>query len=239
MADLEDEIGTSTAPLGYDPDGLWNYEFGMKWTAAEGRVILNAAIFRMDWNDIQVGVSPLCGLNGTVLNAGKAKSEGFELELDAVITENFRISGGISYVDATFSEDVSFWGSFIFASAGTRVPDVAEWTGNIRADYTANITDTILGFARATLSYRGDRLALPSIGNTDPKIKDAYEILNVRLGIDWHDWTFTLFVDNLTNSRPSFTGLPLTVAGSEIQFVTIDYSLRPIRYGLSVRYGFY
>ena len=238
-ADLLNRIGSPTSPLGYDPDGLWNYEIGTKTSLADGRITVNAALFQMDWDNIQVQVSPLCGLNGTVLNAGKARSKGFEYEMDMAVTDQLVIGLGIGYTDAKFTEDVSFGGSYIFASSGSKLPDVPKWTGNIRAIYNFPLTDTMEGFIRGTLSYRSERQTFPTIGTQDGRVKDAYELLNIRVGVNIQEnWTALVFVENLTNAQPSFTGLPLPSFGTEIGGYPVDYTLRPRTIGASVRYDF-
>jgi hypothetical protein len=149
---------------------------------------------------------------------------------------------GASYIDAEFSEDVTFGGSFIFASDGSRIPDIPEWTGNVRALYDFPITDTFNGFVRGTLTYRGDRVASASITQSQSRVKDSYEVLNLFFGVSNENWTITLFGENLTDSRPSFVGLPLRTGsgpfGLPIGGEPIDYSLRPRSIGLAVRYDF-
>ncbi len=238
-AELLNKIGTPTAPSGYEPDSLWNYELGLKSTVAEGRVAMTLAVFLMDWTNMQIGVSPLCGLGGTTMNAGKVQSKGFEYELDAAVSENFTLGFGVAYIDATFSEDASFGFAFSYADEGSRIPNVAKWSGNIRANYRIPISDRIEGFVGGTLTYLGDRVAIPASGGSVPTVKDAYEVLNLRAGVVINDdWSVELFAENLTNSNPSFTGLPLAVLGTEIGGVPVDFSIRQQTFGLRLRFGF-
>ncbi len=52
QADL-DALGLGAPLAQFDADTLWNYEAGYKGTLAQGRATLNAAVFFMDWTDVQ------------------------------------------------------------------------------------------------------------------------------------------------------------------------------------------
>ena len=239
IADIQNRLGTNSAPSSYESDGLWSYEVGFKSTSANGKVFISASVFHMDWEDIQVQVSPLCNLSGTVVNGGEATSEGFELEIDTVVAENLRLGLGVSYIDAEFSEDVSFGGSFIFAASGSPIPDIPEWSGNLRVDYSLELSPGIDGFIRGTWTYRGDRTALPNVNVGDDRVKDSYDILKLRIGASTGPWTVAIYGDNLTDSQPSFKGTPLAVDQSDIAGLPVDFTLPPRSYGISVRYGWF
>ena len=58
--------------------------------------MVNAAIYRIDWEGIPVRVSspsPLCGV-ASELNAGEARSTGMEIETNFHISENLRLDLG-------------------------------------------------------------------------------------------------------------------------------------------------
>ncbi len=65
-----------------DPDTLWNYELGVKSQFAEGRVGLNAAVYRQDWEGVQLGVALPAG-SVCWQNAGDVTNDGVELEMAA------------------------------------------------------------------------------------------------------------------------------------------------------------
>ncbi len=68
----------------YGEEHTWNLEGGVKTTWAEGRVSANAAVFYIDWDDLQLNVpNPLVPAQFYISNVGSAKSKGVELELNA------------------------------------------------------------------------------------------------------------------------------------------------------------
>src|ERR1700722_15278197 len=58
----------------FHSDSLWNYELGAKTAWLDRRVIVNAAGFFIDWNNIQQQVLLSCGYQ-FVANAGRATSK--------------------------------------------------------------------------------------------------------------------------------------------------------------------
>src|SRR6185312_3324895 len=71
-------IGLTGAPTAFRPDTLWNYETGLKSSWLDHRLTVNAAVYYIDWKDIQQLVAlPTCGYSFTG-NFGKAISKGSE-----------------------------------------------------------------------------------------------------------------------------------------------------------------
>src|SRR5690606_32418229 len=83
----------SPGPIGYDPEKVLSYEVGAKLDLFDNRVRLNAAVFQMDYKNIQTTVLINDGavINTPTVNAGKARIRGFEAELIAVLAEGLRL----------------------------------------------------------------------------------------------------------------------------------------------------
>lgn len=89
-----------TAPM-YKPEQLDAYEVGFKSTLLDRRVRLNAAAFYYDYKDIQVSAAAAGIIS--IYNGAAARTYGFELELDAQITNQLRLNAGYTYLDAKFT----------------------------------------------------------------------------------------------------------------------------------------
>lgn len=85
-------------PESYGPDKLWAYELGAKTSWLNNTLVLNTALFYNAWEDIQVSLRR-DGVNSTE-NAGKAHTQGVELELFAAPTDRLSLSVAAAYVDA-------------------------------------------------------------------------------------------------------------------------------------------
>jgi outer membrane receptor for monomeric catechols len=53
-------------PDQFKPDSAWNFELGMKTALLDRRVNLSAALFQLDWKEIQTAVLYNCSDNTTV-----------------------------------------------------------------------------------------------------------------------------------------------------------------------------
>lgn len=75
------------------------YEVGAKWRSPSGNVRLEAAAFRTDFTDKQVGTQILVGntISNRVTNAGKALLEGVELGMQWRPNESWLVAAGMTY----------------------------------------------------------------------------------------------------------------------------------------------
>jgi iron complex outermembrane receptor protein len=83
----------------YQSDFLTNYELGFKTTWANNRVRFNGALFSEDWNDFQYS---FLGANGLteIRNAGQARINGFESDIQWAATDGLTLSTSLSFLDA-------------------------------------------------------------------------------------------------------------------------------------------
>ena len=75
----------------------------MKTTWAQGRLIVNAAYYRINWDDMQLNVpTPGAPAQFYIANVGNAKSTGFELSMNARPVAALDLYGTFGTADATF-----------------------------------------------------------------------------------------------------------------------------------------
>ena len=239
-AELQARIGTPRTPERYLSDSLWTYELGWKQTFGDGRVTTALAWFYTDWQDTQVGVNPLCQLNGSVINLGSVESQGVEFEMSAAISEYLVLAMNLTYIDSQIGEDYIPEGSDPsldpLAEKGGPMPDVPMWMGSVLADFSMPINPGTEFFVRGDYSYRSEQAGSAFATAGAAGTQNGYGELNARLGIAWKQWEFTLFGDNLTGELPSIEGVPgsFTLVG----FRETDITIRPFTWGLSVRMNF-
>ncbi len=92
-------IGNIVIPENFEADELTNYEFGVKTQLGANRTILNASVFFMEWENLQVAGRDITGAFGFIGNAGKAEVQGIEVELATALGDNFYVTGQITYLD--------------------------------------------------------------------------------------------------------------------------------------------
>ncbi len=129
---------------GVEPEEVSTVEIGLKSAFNGGRIQTNAAVFFTDYSNVQIpGSIPtfnaagvVTGFAGTLTNAGKAEIKGLELEAVARLTDAFRVSAMVSFIDAKYTEWMVANGALL-----VNIADKAEFqntpkrAGNITATY--------------------------------------------------------------------------------------------------------
>ncbi|PLW69841.1 TonB-dependent receptor [Pseudohalioglobus lutimaris] len=113
------DTGVDSSILNYDEETVLAYELGAKMTLADGAANLNLAIFRMEYDDLQV--SSLVGDVFRVGNAGESVSQGVEVDGRWLLAEGFTLGGAVAYLDATYDT---------FTGATCTVPQVSDPVAN-------------------------------------------------------------------------------------------------------------
>ncbi len=182
-----------------DSDELTNYEAGLKSRSADGQFVLNATLFYIDWDDMQIDFfEQTCGFT-FVENAGKASSRGVEVDFTWLATERLTLQGGFGYNEAQLEEGLT--DPAIDAPAGTPIPNVPEWTANLSGILDFRWAQRIDGQARADVQYVGSRNTTftQSFDVPFPYVEelDAYTLVHFRTSADFGQWRAELFVNNL------------------------------------------
>lgn len=90
---------------GFGKEKLTSYELGTKTQWLDHRVQLNVAVFRSDYDDIQVDIPLLNNPSLTnTFNAGEAEIDGAELELTVVPLEGLVLNATYGYLNADFTK---------------------------------------------------------------------------------------------------------------------------------------
>ena len=129
----------------FDPEYIWNLEVGAKSTLADGRAIANAAAFYYDYTDLQVSTFT----EGTVrvTNAAEATVVGLEVDVSAVLSDQFTWDTSAMILSAEYDDFISRFG-FVDTAAG-RMPNVINVEGN-------NLVNAPELSVTSTLNYNAD-----------------------------------------------------------------------------------
>jgi iron complex outermembrane receptor protein len=135
----------------FDKETLWNYEIGLKAELWDNRLRLNAAVFQLEWDDMQLEsfrflLPPndpefLNSLYEETINVDEAEATGMELEFIAAITEGFTLSGGFGYLDSEIKSDTTaiITGGFEVDLKGLDIPKAPEFIANLSAEQRTGI----------------------------------------------------------------------------------------------------
>jgi iron complex outermembrane recepter protein len=228
--DLADLHISQQSAGAYNSDSLWSYELGLKSEFADRRIRLNVAAYQIDWKNLQQTLGfPLCGYTITV-NSGKARSNGGEVELDAVVVNGLNISFGTGYEDAVITESTTA------IRPDTPVQQIPRWNVTSSADYQFTLAGQNL-FARADFAYVGSSISTNNFVNP-PYERGAYSQSNARIGkhFDKLRLDVSVFCDNVLNRIGNLGDpQPLAIADPNRPQIAIT---RPRTTGLDLRVQF-
>ena len=111
----------------YDTETVDNYELGVKSEWWDNRVRVNANLFYMEYDDKQESAF-VAAVGFVQTNAGKAESDGAEVEVQYVLRENWSVYGSVGYADAQYDEYIVDEFTDYSGNDLTRAP---EWTANV------------------------------------------------------------------------------------------------------------
>nr|XP_061806014.1 iron and copper transporter IacT-like [Nerophis lumbriciformis] len=230
----------------FEPEELTNYEVGFKSELNDGRTRLSAALFYLDWEDLQVQTNFLAipgDISSAVertLNAGAASSSGFEVELTTLLTENLTLAVAGGYINSEFDSfaNAILAGGNAVDLTGSDLPNTPDVTASAVLDYGFDLGGND-AFARLEINHRSsaagdlEGLAAPQLGLPDfPYQIDSYTVANLRAGVDLGSLRFNAFVENLFDEE--------YYNGTSDNFGLAGIRIRPHPriYGLSVSYRF-
>ena len=209
--------GEDPSPVGvfeFEEEEATSYEFGAKMTMLDGAAELNVAVYRTDYEDLQVSIFD-GGLGFNVGNAAEAKVEGVELDGRWRAAEWLTLSGSAAYLDFEFEDyangecyfrqeqqepsTVTSTDPTTCSFSGERQVYTPEWTASAAADFVFPINGSLEFKATIDLNYYDDYLVSPSL---DPRIEqDAFTKVGARLAVAATngDWEVALIGKNLTD----------------------------------------
>ena len=180
----------------YTSDSVVNYEAGVKGRL--GSITYDAALFYVDWEDIQLNTAtPNWGFY-VVQNGGKARTYGLETAIDGRPTDALHYSLGYTYTNARLSENVVSPLGTILALDGASLPGTPEHAITVAADYTWQLGGDVNLVARTSGFYQsGTRNAIG--GPTFNTPLSGFQIWNTSATLARGPWAATLFVKNIFN----------------------------------------
>lgn len=190
----------------FDPETLWNYEVGLKAELLDQRLRLNAAVFYMDWEDLQVGFQENLTdedgnfiLFGGVDNADSATSKGVELSVAVLLSENLLLNVDIGYLDAEFDNFVALIDGSNRTLDGETIPNSPEWTVSAVAEYGLQYSDNWDGYVRLEWTYRDviNPNTRSLIFSGYPWDVPSYNFFNLRIGAEKENFRLVAYVENL------------------------------------------
>jgi outer membrane receptor protein involved in Fe transport len=215
------------------PDLLKNYEVGAKGNLLNGALGYDAAVYYMDWDDVQLPV--VVGVGGinraAAVNGPSASGIGADLALSAIVAERLELTVACSWNDLSVDENM-FSGGVLLFERGARLNNSTEYTLGASLNYSVPVGGRGL---EAGFSLSGTVTAALETRSLDGATRSVTRGDEIGIGrasffVQAPDkWTAMLFVDNFNDeSGAVFKG---TVPA-------FDSRIRPRTIGVQLDYSF-
>ena len=169
------------SPLGseaYDEEYAWHLEAGLKTMLAANRVRFNAALFFIDWEDLQLNVPTGGPAEFFIANVGSADSKGFELELAARANDYLDLFSSFGLTHARFGADTTANGVNV---SDNKVPNTPDYTATFGAQLSKAITSDATMYGLGEIVLYGPF----HYDETNFAEQEAYSLANFRAGVRW------------------------------------------------------
>ena len=197
-----------------DSETVLSYEAGVKSELYDNRVRANANVFLYTLEDQQLTI--VGGLDNTValFNADESEGYGFEADVEALITDNFVVTGGMSYNKTEIKDDVLLApgcgagctvldpavvvdGVTRFNISGNSFPNAPEWIANFTARYGVPFRDGEL-YIFTDWAFKGETNFF--LYESVEFVEDGYWLGGLRAGWEGENGlAVSAFVRNLTD----------------------------------------
>jgi iron complex outermembrane receptor protein len=160
----------------YGEEHAWNTEGGVKTTWAGGRVTANAAVFRIDWEELQLNLpDPNVPGQFYIANVGGATSSGVEFELNARVHPAVDVFSSVGYTRARFSEGSISSGVDV---SGNTIPNTPDYTATIGAQLSHPLSQGVSLYGRGEATFHGAF----EYDDMNTAGQDSYSLANFRAG---------------------------------------------------------
>jgi outer membrane receptor protein involved in Fe transport len=222
-ADILLGLAPGTTQNQVDPDELWTYEIGSRWQSPSRDWLIEASVYRTDWEGVQTQFGALA----SIINGGDYEITGFDLGIMWRPVDGLTLQAVANVNDSEITNaPAALSASLAGVQNGARPPNVPENNYTLAATYERPLN----WFGGSNLSlyssyaYRGDQLdATTGVASDD--ITD----LTLRAGIDVGAWRFEAFALNALDEDSAAVVAPTTAS------VQIPY---PRRVGVQIGMNF-
>lgn len=223
-------VSPNLAPV--DADSLKNYEIGTKASTMQGRLTFDAAVYYIDWQDVQnqFGVNLPGGVVlGALANSGSASGAGVDFALSAQPVDGLQLALTVGWNDLSWDKAVPYSDTVLF-EAGARLNLSPEYTAGALIDYAFPLT---AGGLEARISASGNYTSEQEFKtNFGHGVSDNILVARTSFAVESQDgWAATLYVDNLTDEDGAVVVPPFGVPDWTLR-------MRPRTVGVQLEYRY-
>jgi iron complex outermembrane receptor protein len=209
----------------FNEETLDNFEIGVKSDLMDGRLRVNASFFYGLSDDFQFFFVDLVTASQVIANIEEVDIYGGELEVQALLTDDWSVYGTLGITDTEIKKSVSRP-----QDEGNRTPKNQKYSLNVGTQYVQTVGN-ITGRLRVDYEHRGRKYWHPDNANS----MDPFGLLNARLSFETENITLSLWGKNIGDTSYWQDYNSATFSGA---FGDIGFLARGRTYGVDVQYNF-
>ncbi|MDA1350989.1 MAG: TonB-dependent receptor [Proteobacteria bacterium] len=200
----------------YDKEVSTSFELGSKMEFMDNRVRVNAAIFSTEVEDNQFFefyAGPF-GLMRVVTTIEELEIQGFEMDFNAVVSENVSVFGGVGFLNSEIIRN-----DHRPMTEGNDAPQTPDRTYNLGTQFEMSVANGVEMTARLDWQRVGEMAfhtlqgqetptvwqvfypGVPITQNFSKATRDAFDTLNLRVSFDAESWGVTLWGRNIADEK--------------------------------------
>jgi len=224
----------------FEEETATSYELGLKTRLADGRGEANVALYRMDYDDLQISqFDGTAGFNPS--NAAETRVQGLEIDGRWALTDELTANYGVSWLDFEYldfengncyqgqteggTEDIDADGTFDLCDyTGKRGVYTPDYTVNMGLNYERSLTSnmTLSSFIDVQ-QVDGHQVHV----NLDPQGEiDTYTLVSARVALEGENWMVALLGKNLLDEYIISYSANAPLSGSTFQTNTFYSTVR-------------
>ncbi|MGA2399963.1 MAG: TonB-dependent receptor [Steroidobacteraceae bacterium] len=195
----------------YNADTLTNFELGWKTDWFNHSLRANGAVFYEKWFDVQTAVQGQYGIT-SIVNAGNARVEGLETELEWAATEHLVVSGAVTGLlrmetTSVFCAPTSLGveqktcaPSLVDAYPGTQLPGTPKIKANGTGRYTFDV-GSYKSYVQGSVNYQSSTTYSLEATRYYAGDTPSFTTFDLSAGTGMNNWHLEAYVDNLFDKR--------------------------------------
>ena len=213
---LDGAQAVAVARFQFEDEDVIAYELGAKLSLDGGNAQLNAALFKSEFDDLQVSTIDAVTTTFNVGNAATATTQGLEVDLTWAVTDQLTLFAAIAWLNSeyddfpdgpcTFVQNPTSAPGCVQNLSGKELPYAPEFSGTINGDYVWSLTKNLDLKAFLQVTY-SDEFAL--VLDLDSNLfQDSYAKVDARITLMDADreWEVSLIGRNLNNETTTNFG---------------------------------
>jgi iron complex outermembrane receptor protein len=202
----------------YQAETADTFEAGVRITSPDHVIRVSANVYTTRSENSYFFVFLAANSTQNLGNVPEVRISGFEVEAEVRPFRGMTLSAAYGYTNSSIQDfpDVSV--------IGNEAPLISRYTLNFGAQYRAPISGDLGILAR--VDYRRTGRTWWDVYNTT--VRRPIDLVNARLGLEAHNWSATLFAENLFNE----------IYNAEFSPGGFVFKARPRRYGAELTFRF-